>query len=526
MRAMRLLRGLAPLAGAGALGAVAALGQAPFGLWPLTVAGLAGGLLLAARAGGAWAAAVIGWALGTGYFLLALVWIVQPFLVDPLRYGWMAPFALVFMAGGLALFWGLGFGLGAWVSSGGASGVSSGVLSGGASGVPSEGSSGGGAGWALICALTLAELARSYLFTGFPWALTGHVLVDTPLAQLAALGGAHLLGLAVLAAALALAGLTQRRWGLALGVFAVLAAGWLWGLNRPGAAADLTGRPVLRLVQPNAPQAQKWDPDFALTFFRRQVAYTAAGPARPDLIVWPETALPVLLDEADRAYEIIHDAAGPIPVILGGERLLDEALYNSAVVLGADGQPGQIYDKHHLVPFGEYIPLGDLAARWGLRGLAAKDGNGFAAGPGPRLLDLGPKLGRALPLICYEAVFPRDASHPDPRPDFLLQLTNDAWFGTFSGPYQHLAQARLRAIEQGLPLARAANTGISGMIDPWGRVTAQIALGQAGWVDAVLPPALPAPPYTRWGDWGLAALLAAILASIAGARAFGRRKPR
>ena len=473
---MRALRLALPLG----LGALAALGQAPFGLWPLTILGLAGGVLLLQRAASLRAAMLTGWLLGTGYFLLALVWIVQPFLVDPVRYGWMAPFALVFLAGGLALFWGLAFGLAKRV----------------------------GTGWALVATLTLAELLRGYLFTGFPWALPGHVLVDTPLAQLAAIIGAQGLGLVVLALAVVLAGLAQRRWVPAVLTVAAVFAMWIWGGQRPE-TLDLQGRPVLRMVQPNAPQHQKWDPDYAPVFFRRSLEFTAAGAQRPDLIVWPETALPVLLDDAERAYQIIHDASGPVPMVLGGERLDDGALYNSAVVLGADGQPGQVYDKHHLVPFGEYIPLGDLAARFGIHGLAAKEGNGFAAGPGPRLLDLGPRLGRALPLICYEAVFPNDASHPDPRPDFLLQLTNDAWFGTFSGPYQHLAQARLRAIEQGLPLARAANTGVSGMIDPWGRVTAQIPLGQAGWVDAPLPKALPATPFTRWGDWlalGLAVL--------------------
>lgn len=494
---MRLIRLALPLG----LGAVAALGLEPLGLWPLTLVGLAGGVTLLDRCGSARQAAGLGWLLGTGYFLLALVWIVQPFLVDPVRHGWMAPFALLFMAGGLALFWGLGFGLAHRL----------------------------GGGWALLGALTGAELLRSYLFTGFPWALVGHALIDTPLAQLAALGGAHLLGLAVLLGALGLARAARRDWTLAGLALIVLAGGWFWGMARlEGLPEGAQDRPVMRLVQPNAPQHLKWHPDHIPVFFRRQVEFTAAqADPRPDLILWPETAIPTYLEDAEQVFQIIAEAAGGVPVVLGVERLDDMALYNSAVMLDGQGRVAQLYDKHHLVPFGEYIPLGALLSDWGLKGLAAKDGNGFAAGPGPRVMDMGPELGLALPLICYEAVFPNDARARSIRPDFLMQLTNDAWFGTFSGPYQHLAQARLRAIEQGLPLVRAANTGVSAMIDAGGRIRAQIPLGQAGWVDAALPLPVAQPLYAMTGDWAVALLsLLVLVASGAGMRAKGRRKPR
>lgn len=494
---MRLLRLALPLG----LGVVAALGQEPLGLWPLTLVGLAGGVTLMRQTRDAKAAAGLGWLMGTGYFLMALVWIVQPFLVDPVRYGWMAPFALVFMAGGLALFWGLGFGLARWA----------------------------GGGWALLGAFTLAEVVRSYLFTGFPWALIGHVLIDTPLAQLAVFGGAHGLGLVVLLGALALAWAAQRRWlGAGLAVV-VLGLGWAWGLSRldrvPPPPSDA---PILRLVQPNAPQHLKWNPDFTPLFFRRQIEATAAAATpRPDLILWPETAVPILLNDAERAFEIIATAAAGVPVVLGIERLDDGALYNSAVLLDGQGRVAQLYDKHHLVPFGEYIPLGDLLSDWGLQGLAAKDGNGFAPGPGPQVMDLGPDLGLALPLICYEAVFPGDTRVLSVRPDFLMQLTNDAWFGTFSGPYQHLAQARLRAIELGLPLVRVANTGVSTVVDPAGRMLVQIPLGQAGWVDAALPAAMSPTAYAETGDWAVGLLALLLLVTSGGmARAKGRRKSR
>ena len=157
------------------------------------------------------------------------------------------------------------------------------------------------------------------------------------------------------------------------------------------------------------------------------------------------------------------------------------------------------------MPFGEYIPFGDVAARFGLHGFAAQAGQGFSSGPGPELIDLGP-LGTALPLICYEAVFPQHARNGT-RPDMLIQITNDAWFGERSGPYQHLAQARMRAIEQGLPMIRAANTGISAIIDPYGRMVASIGLGEAGYADAALPAPLSPTLYASTGDWPAAVLL-------------------
>jgi apolipoprotein N-acyltransferase len=179
----------------------------------------------------------------------------------------------------------------------------------------------------------------------------------------------------------------------------------------------------------------------------------------------------------------------------------------------------QLYDKHHLVPFGEYIPFGDLAFDlFGLSAFAAQQGAGYSAGPGAVVLDLGPTLGSILPLICYEAVFPQDLRAASRtglgRADWILQITNDAWFGKLTGPWQHLAQARLRAIEQGLPLLRAANTGVSAVIDARGRVVAEIPLGMRAFVDAALPPALPPTPYARFGDWPLLLLLAGLGAAL------------
>jgi apolipoprotein N-acyltransferase len=208
----------------------------------------------------------------------------------------------------------------------------------------------------------------------------------------------------------------------------------------------------------------------------------------------------------------ISQASNAVPVALGALRIEGDTLRNALAVLGPGGALQAVYDKHHLVPFGEYIPFAHLAERVGLRGLVAQS-VGFSAGPGPELIDFGP-LGKALPLICYEAVFAQGVNAAPARPAFLLQVTNDAWFGTHAGPQQHLAHARMRAIEQGLPLARAANTGVSAMIDPYGRVTASLPLGQAGFVDAPLPAPFTSTFYSRTGDTPIVITLVLLLAVV------------
>lgn len=470
---------------AAGLGVLAAFGLAPYGIWPLTLLSLAIVPWLLRDLDGMRAAGWIGWALATGYFAHALAWIVEPFLVDIARHGWMAPFALLFLAGGLALFWAAAF-AGAWVL----------------------GRSDTGRALILIVTLSLAELARAYVLTGFPWAGLAQIWVGTPVAAALAWIGPHGLAFCTLALALC-AGCAWRDRralalaGLSLGVIGAAALAPS-GMAEPGTYS-------VRLVQPNAPQRQKWDPDMMPVFFQRQIDFTAAAP-RPDLIVWPETAVPTLLEWAGPAFQAIAEAADGTPVAVGIQRSEGPRAYNSLVHLDGAGRIAGIYDKHHLVPFGEYVPGGDVASSLGLRGFAAREGDGYSAGPGPQVMEFGP-LGRAVPLICYEAVFPQDVGGAPLRGDFLLQITNDAWFGKYIGPYQHLAQARMRAIEQGLPMVRVANTGISAMIDPKGEMIAEIPLGQAGYVDATLPRPLPPTIYSRTGDWpALAVLIAALLA--------------
>jgi apolipoprotein N-acyltransferase len=313
----------------------------------------------------------------------------------------------------------------------------------------------------------------------------------------------------VLLAAVALwMALTGARAGFAaLGAMALL---WpLGAMLTPDTGAGPEAA-IVRLIQPNAPQHEKWDPEKIQGFFDRQLAFSAAGEGRPDLIVWPETAVPVMLENAARTLEVISDAAGGVPVVVGLQRREELRLFNTLALVEAGGSVAAVYDKHHLVPFGEYMPYGDVLAQWGIHGMASKDGQGFSSGPGAQVIEMG-ALGRALPLICYEGVFAQDLRAAPGRADFILLITNDAWFGKFSGPYQHLAQARLRSVEFGLPMIRVANTGVSAMIDAAGRVTESLPLGEAGWRDAALPPPLPPTVYARLGDAPMLAIFLVLL---------------
>ncbi|KMW56453.1 Apolipoprotein N-acyltransferase [Candidatus Rhodobacter oscarellae] len=465
------------------LGGVAALGQAPVSLPWLTLLAMGGLFYAQSHSGGPRASAWRGWLFGVGYFAVALNWIVEPFFVDPWRHGWMAPFALVFLSGGLALFWAAALALAKRLTPGAALGAI-----------------------AFALALTAAELARSYVLTGFPWALIGHVWIGWPLVHVAAWTGPHgLTLLTVLVPALVVASWRGRRvlaWITVAAFIAVFAA----GLPRETPFVQTADSPTLRLIQPNAPQHLKWHPDHVRGFYERGLELTsAAAETKPDLIIWPETSVPTLLERAGPALARIAEAAGGVPVVLGIQRGEEGRYYNSLVVLGPDGALSDIYDKHHLVPFGEYIPAGNLLARIGITAFASQAGNGYSAGPGPRVLDLG-DLGRPMPLICYEAIFPQ-YSRAEPRPDWLLQITNDAWFGEWVGPYQHLAQARLRAVEQGLPMVRVANTGVSAVIGPLGQVTAALPLNEAGYLDVLLPHATAPTLYSRTGDAPMALLL-------------------
>ena len=284
------------------------------------------------------------------------------------------------------------------------------------------------------------------------------------------------------------------------------------------ASLALVPNVTLRLVQPNIPERDKWDPARVRDNLLELMRLSCPGSRISDL-VWPEAAVPFYLADEEA---VRHELARMVPkdglLLTGTLRRAPIATatttiggaydaYNSLEALDAAGQIVASYDKFHLVPFGEYIPL---------RGILPIDkltpGRGdFASGPGPRTLEL-PHLPPVSPLICYEAIFPGDVADPARRPRWLLNVTNDAWFGDSSGPYQHFESARLRAVEEGLALVRVANTGISGVVDPYGRVTARLGLGAKGILDVPLPAALAgATPMARFGSFPLGVLLLAAL---------------
>lgn len=476
---------------------LAAAGQAPLGLWPLALTGFGLVLWRVAAAATPREAFLRGWRTGAGYFAASLSWIVQPFFVEPEIYGWMAPFALVGMAGGLGLFWA-------------------------AAGWLARRLRGGPVGLALV--LTAAELARGHVLTGFPWALPGHLWLSTPLAQVGSLTGAY--GMTAMTLLSLAAPLAAGRRGLIVPALVLaVAGGWSWHrLSLPDPAA----RPAfVRIVQPDIPQSLKWDRATAQANLDTLLRLTAL-PGAPDLTIWPETAVPYLIAPGEAVPAAISAAAGGRAIVVGYQRDAGAQAWNSLALIGPGGTIGPNYDKNHLVPFGEYIPAGDLVWRWtGLGAFASQAGAGYTAGVGRQAMDLGPALGRAAPLICYESIFPEEVATA-PRADWILLVTNDAWFGTLTGPYQHFDLARLRAIEQGLPVLRAANTGISAVIDARGRIApaadgrpARLAIGVQGVIDAGLPGALAAPPYARTGDLPLAVLL---LAGLGGLVLPGRRR--
>jgi apolipoprotein N-acyltransferase len=267
----------------------------------------------------------------------------------------------------------------------------------------------------------------------------------------------------------------------------------------------------LRLVQGNVPQEDKWRPKMRNHWFGHHLALSGNDAAGITHVIWPESATPYPLDQVEEARTLIAQVVPPGGLLLtGGERfdLAQEPpkAWNSLFVVDAAGTLRAQYDKHDLVPFGEFMPLRDLLGRIGLSSLA-RGGLDFQAGPGRSTIAL-PGLPPFSPLICYETIFSGRVFAPGARPEWLLNITNDGWFGHSSGPYQHLAMARMRAIEEGLPLVRAANTGISAVIDPWGRELARLPLGETGVLDVELPKPLPEPTiFGRYGHWTLVLLV-------------------
>ena len=475
--------------GLAVLGALLGLTQVPFSLIYLSFLCTPFLVWIAINRDTLWASFGVGWWAGLGYFAVTLHWIVEPFFVEPEIFGWIAPFGLALMAGGAALFWAIPFGLTKLISTGGRRDY-----------------------LILVALWCISEYLRSFIFTGFPWGLLSYAWVGTGVDQWSAVFGPHGLMFVTILILIVPAIYAHQVWqaGIwSLCLIAALAATGLWRISWGGGMQPTSA--VVRLVQPNAEQHLKWRADMVPIFFNRALQYTGAyAERRPDMVIWPETALPFFLGRDPEALQRVADAAGPKTELVAGIRRFDDnGGYNSLVHLGERGGVRSVYDKHHLVPFGEYLPFQRVFSAVGLRAIADNIG-GFSAGEGTRVLK-SDRVPDFLPMICYEAIFPYHA-RAQSRPDWLIHVTNDAWFGTFSGPYQHLVQAQMRSIEQGLPMARAANTGISAMIDPYGQIVAAIPLGRADYIDVALPKPLSKTIYAKTGEWPWLILVFGILA--------------
>lgn len=462
-------------------GAAMTMGHAPVNLPWLFFLAVPLLIWLLDAAPGARAAFWTGWCAGFGYFVTGLHWIGHAFLIDADQFLWLLPFAVTLLPAGLGFFWGL-------------AAVLARQLIWGPLRV---------AGFAAM--LTLAEYARGHLLTGFPWALPGYVWVETPMMQAASWAGPY--GMTFLTLLLtglplvALAGVRHRFWPAAGSVLAVAALWAAGALRIPAETAYAADAPMLRVVQPNATQALKRTE--AVRFYRRLLDLSAApDDVPPDIVIWPESAVEFLPAYEPEERARIGGSGGGAVMLLGanhGERIGGrDVYYNSLFALAPDGTILARYDKHHLVPFGEYLPLQGVLRAIGLTELASQRG-GFSTGPAPQLLEL-PGLPGFTPLICYELIFPDEVIPEAGRPDWILQVTNDAWFGNLAGPQQHLAQAQIRAIEFGLPVVRAANTGISAIIDPYGRLIATLGLDSIGYIGERLPAKIPTTTYSRTRD--------------------------
>lgn len=440
-------------------------------------------------------AAAVGWWFGFGYHLAGLWWVGAAFLVEADAFGWMMPFAVLILPAGLALFTALGAVAARllWVES------PLRVLS-------------------LAMGLTAAEWLRGHVATGFPWNLIGQAVafsdVTAQAASVVGVYGLTALGIVVFAAPAVLADTSRARpvaraavLGLAVAIAGVVVGFGAVRLSAaPPAGSDMTPGLAVRIVQPAIDQARKWSPEFreeTLGTLERltdlKTSPETLGAMSFTHVIWPETALPFFLTEEPEALARLAALLPTGTTLIAGAPRLELAgdgrrFYNAAYVVDDQGRILAAYDKAHLVPFGEYLPFADLLSRLGLRQLA-KGAGAFSAGPGAATLPIGGGL-RAGILICYEIIFSGAVTAGD-RPDLLLNLTNDAWFGRTTGPYQHLDQARLRAVEEGVPVLRAANTGISAVIDAYGRILSQTELGAEAVLDSGLPDRRPAVLFPR-----------------------------
>jgi apolipoprotein N-acyltransferase len=468
-----------------------------------------------------------GWWFGFGYFLFGLFWIGEAFLVEAEVFAWLMPLAVLLLPAGLALFTAVAAGLARLCWQPGVARV-----------------------LVLAVALGVTEWLRGHILTGFPWNVLGYALT-WPLPMMQSVSVLGIYGLTLLAVAIfagplvivagaASSDAPHRRAMQRAVLLAVVPLALLFGLG----AYRLSGDPApmlegvrVRIVQASVPQRDKWRPEKQRAIFEDQLAlsrHDAAG-RQDDLadvthVIWPEAAMPFLPLEHPEALAAIGELLPPGTRLLSGALRLKHKLpqpaataregYNSLMVFGDQGNLEATYDKIHLVPFGEYLPLQAWLERIGLEQLTRWRG-GFSVGVAPRPLLHIPGLPSAAGLICYEAIFPSDIVQGYERPGLLINVTNDGWFGDTTGPRQHFHQTRVRAVEEGLPIIRAANNGVSAVVDAQGRVVAMLGLNARGVIDSPIPASIAAPVYAKFGDCTFVAL-ALIFVTAAVVLGYGR----
>lgn len=500
-----------------AAGALSALAMAPFNAWPILFVTFPVLVwLVDGSAAGRWSAAAAaagaGWCFGFGFFVCGLYWIGYAFLVDAKTFGWLLPVAVGGLPAYLALYTALGLAAARLIWVRGPERV-----------------------LALAATLTVAEWLRGHLLSGFPWNTFGYALTQPlVLAQsvsLVGIWGLTFLCVAICASPAVLAddaADTPRPYRAPLIGLAILLAFTGYGAARlwlhPTTFVDGV---KLRIMQPNLQQDEKFNYAAKAQVMARYLRLSdrATGPQSEGVhdfthLIWPESAFPFFLTREPDALaqiagllkpgtELITGAVRSAPAV-GGQ---SARAYNSVYVIDPDGSIQGIYDKVHLVPFGEYLPFQSTLERLGLQQLTKQVG-GFMSGDRRRAMTV-PGAPKMLPLICYEAIFPGSAVPPGERPGWLVNVTNDGWFGISTGPYQHFQQARTLAITEGLPVVRAANTGISAVIDPVGRIVKELPLGVEGVVDAGLPNAIDPTYFLLLGDYPLILFLVVSLIIVA-----------
>lgn len=428
-----------------------------------------------------WPAFATGWLFGFGYFVAGLWWLGHALLVDSDQFAWALPLAILGLPAFLAIFYGLAAMLARLFWSDGLGRIA-----------------------ALAASFGLLEWVRSFIFTGFPWNAIGYGMMPAPLMM----QSAHILGVTGVTAlsvfvfaAPALLG-TRQGATAGVGLAALLFAGHLgygaYVLYVEPKPADLPDgkSPVVRLVQPVIDQAAKIDSDADRgAIFEAHLKLSAEAPKnggkKPDIIVWPETSIPFILTDNQDALTRIADTLDDNQILIAGAVRAEEMgpgyptrYYNSIYVIDGRGQIIAASDKVHLVPFGEYVPFEDILDNFGIQNVVEMPG-GFSAAASRQLLNLPGGL-KFYPLVCYEIIFPDEMTGDIAEANAILNITNDGWFGSTPGPYQHFQQARVRAVETGLPLIRDANSGISAIVNARGEIVAGIGLNDVGFIDSTI----------------------------------------